>query len=309
MDGADSMERFSLKQIETFYCVARSGSFQSAAAQLNTTQPAISSRIRELEAMLGVQLFDRSGRHARLTARGRELVSYAQRMLALAADIRERIGKSEALIAVVRLGIVDTIALTWLPELLARLAERFPGVAVELEIDLSVNLLRLLSERHIDIAFLVGPVPGPHYTSEPLARVELAWMAGASLPLPPAPLSAAQLASVPIITHSRGSHQHVMIQQWFRGQGAEPRRLSFCSSLATIIQLTISGFGLSVLPVHAMTKQITAGELRIVDAGAPLPPNDFVTAYPVDARDAPVRLIAEMAAELAKAHPAFVAVV
>ena len=302
------MERFSLKQIETFHCVARSGSFQAAAAQLHTTQPAVSSRIRELETGLGVQLFDRTGRQARLTARGRELVTYAQRLLALTADIREQIGKSEALVAVVRLGIVDTIALTWLPELLTRLAQRFPGVAVELEIDLSVNLLRLLSERHIDIAFLVGPVPGPHYTSEPLARVELAWMAGAHLPLLPEPLSPADLVNVPIITHSRGSHQHVMVQQWFRSHGVEPRRLSFCSSLATIIQLTISGFGLSVLPVRAMAKEIAAGDLRIVSAGESLPPNDFVTAYPVDLRDAPVRLIAAMAAEIARAHPAFVSV-
>jgi DNA-binding transcriptional LysR family regulator len=301
------MERYSLKQIETFTCVARSGSFQSAATQLNTTQPAVSSRIRELEAALGVQLFDRTGRQARLTARGRELVSYAQRLLALAADIREQIGTSEALVAVVRLGIVDTIALTWLPELLTRLAQRFPGVAVELEIDLSVNLLRRLSERHIDIAFLVGPVPGPHYASEPLARVELAWMAGAPLQLAPG-TSPADLATLPIITHSRGSHQHVMVQQWFRSQGVEPRRLSFCSSLATIIQLTISGFGLSVLPVQAMAKEIAAGELRIVDAGPPLPPNDFVTAYPLDLRDAPVRMITAMATEIATAHPAFVAV-
>jgi DNA-binding transcriptional LysR family regulator len=96
-----------------------------------------------------------------------------------------------------------------------------------------------------------------------------------------------------------------MIQQWFRNQSAEPRRVSFCSSLATILQLATSGFGASVLPVHAMAKQISAGELRIVDAGAPLPPNDFVAAHPVDARDAPVRLIAEIAAEIAKAHPAF----
>ena len=302
------MERFSLKQIETFHCVARSGSFQSAAAQLHTTQPAISSRVRELEAALGVQLFDRSGRQARLTARGRELVSYAQRLLALAADIREQIGAPGALAGVVRLGIADTIALTWLPELLTRLAERFPGIAVELEIDLSVNLLRLLSERHIDLAFLVGPVPGPHHTSEPLARVELAWMTSGRLPLPPEPVSPADLVSVPIITHNRGSHQHVMVQQWFRSHGVEPRRVSFCSSLATIIQLTISGFGLSVLPVRAMAKEIAAGDLRIVSTGQPLPPNDFETAYPVDQRDVPVRLIAAMASEIARAHPAFVAV-
>jgi DNA-binding transcriptional LysR family regulator len=299
------LERFSLKQIETFYCVARNGSFQSAAAQLHTTQPAVSSRIRELEQALGVQLFDRSGRQARLTARGRELVTHAQRLLAVAAAIREEIGGPEALVGLVRLGVADTIALTWLPELLNRFAEQLPGLGIELEIDLSINLLRLLMDRQIDIAFMVGPVPGPALASERLGSVELAWMAGAGLPLPAEPVLPAALAALPIITHSRGSHQHVMIQQWFRSRGLEPRRLSACSSLATIIHLTISGFGLSVLPVRAMTRQLEAGELRVVRSTDRLPSNEFVITYPVDGLETPVSLIASLATEIARSNPAF----
>lgn len=299
------MERFSLKQIETFYSVARCGSFQSAASQLHTTQPAVSARIRELEKALGVDLFDRSGRHARLTARGRQLVTYAQRLLSLAGEIRDEVGSASALVGLVRLGVVDTIALTLLPELLMRLAEQLPGVGVELEVDLSVNLQRLLAERDVDIALMVGPVPDPTFITAPLGSVGLGWMAGASLTLPPEPATPKELAGLPIITHSRGSHQHVMIQRWFRAHGAEPRRLSACSSLATIIQLTISDFGLSVLPVAAMKRELEAGALRLVRCTEALPPTDFLLAYPPDGRDAPVGVIASLACQIAEAHPAF----
>jgi DNA-binding transcriptional LysR family regulator len=298
------VERFSLKQIETFYCVARSGSFQSAAAQLHTTQPAVSSRIRELEGALGVQLFDRSGRQARLTPHGRKLVVYAERLLASAADIREDIaGAAEG--GLVRLGVVDTIALTWLPELVARMAERLPGLGVELEVDLSVNLLKLLMDRQIDIALMVGPVPGPSFASAPLGSVELGWMAGADFALPAEPATPRDLAGLPIMTHSRGSHQHVMLQQWFRGHGAEPRRISACSSLATIIHLTVSGFGLAVLPVGAMRRELEAGDLHLVRTTVPLPPTEFVIAWPVEGPEGQVRLIRSLATETARSHPAF----
>src|SRR5689334_12425765 len=120
------MERLTLIQLETFYWVARLGGFQAAADRLNTTQPGVSTRIRHLEQTLGVPLFDRSGRSARLTPRGRDLVEYAQRMLGLADSIRQHIGDSSALVGRIRLGVADTAALTWLPDMLARGRAAFP---------------------------------------------------------------------------------------------------------------------------------------------------------------------------------------
>jgi DNA-binding transcriptional LysR family regulator len=296
--------RFSLTQIETFHRVARAGSFQAAAAQLNTTQPAVSARIRELERALGVLLFDRSGRQARLTTRGRHLLAHAQRLLAVAGEIQDEVGGTAALSGLVRLGVADTIALTWLPDLLDRLAREAPGLGVELEIDLTVNLSRLLAARAIDLALIVGQPPGPGFTALPLGRVGLAWMASPRLDLPDGPVPAAELARQPIIAHTRGSHQHVMIQRWFREQGAEPERIGFCSSLATIVRLTVAGLGLAVLPVAAMA-ELSSQPLRVIATERPLPPNDFVVAHAQDAREAPVRLVAGLATRMAAAHPAF----
>ena len=79
-----------LRNIETFFWVATLGGFRAAAEKLSATQPAISQRIASLESDLGVKLFERDVRGISLTAKGRELLSHAERMLQLRGDLRRR---------------------------------------------------------------------------------------------------------------------------------------------------------------------------------------------------------------------------
>src|SRR5438552_2771515 len=135
-----------LKQLETFSWVARLGSFQAAASRLNATQPAISIRVRELERLLGVELFDRTARGARLTLKGRELLDQAERLLAAAAEVQYRIADKATIRGVVRLGVVDVVALTWLPQFIFRLERVYPGIRVDLVVDGTFHLRDLIQE-------------------------------------------------------------------------------------------------------------------------------------------------------------------
>ena len=76
-----------LQQLETFFWVVKLGSFAAAATRLHATQSTISMRIRELEKSLGVELFDRSQRSAKLTPKGSELMGYAERLLDMATEL------------------------------------------------------------------------------------------------------------------------------------------------------------------------------------------------------------------------------
>ncbi len=76
--------KFTLKHIEAFAAVADFGSFRRAASHLNTSQPNISSRIAQLEAVLGVTLMDRDAGSVRLTAKGRDLLVSARRLMGAA---------------------------------------------------------------------------------------------------------------------------------------------------------------------------------------------------------------------------------
>ncbi|MGO6908261.1 LysR family transcriptional regulator, partial [Rhizobium ruizarguesonis] len=74
------------KALETVLWIAQLESFRAAAEKLNTTQPAISVRVAQLEEELGTQLFDRSSRTLSVTPAGRQVLTYADRLLRLRAE-------------------------------------------------------------------------------------------------------------------------------------------------------------------------------------------------------------------------------
>jgi DNA-binding transcriptional LysR family regulator len=123
----------SIRNLETLLWISRLGSFAQAAKRLRTTQPAVSMRIRELERYLGVKLLNRSRNKVRLTDKGRECVATAERIVALAANLKQRISEKKALSGNVRVGVSEAVALSWLPALVSRLNSDFPGIVVELE--------------------------------------------------------------------------------------------------------------------------------------------------------------------------------
>ena len=151
---------FALIHLEALIEIAQQGSFQAAADRLGVAQPTISMRVRDLESALGGPLFDRSGHRAMLTERGREALRYARQMVGLARELHG-VSATEEAAGVVRIGAADTFALQQLPGLLAELERRYPRLRVDLTIDHSVRLSRILRREGIDLAFLTMPEQTP----------------------------------------------------------------------------------------------------------------------------------------------------
>src|SRR5690348_15144161 len=118
--------RANFAQLETFYWVARLGSFHAAARHLRLTQPTISARIRELEASLGVTLFDRERQRAAITPAGRDILLQTRQILRLADDMERTLQHRDPMRGLLRLGAVESVALMALAELLSRLTALFP---------------------------------------------------------------------------------------------------------------------------------------------------------------------------------------
>jgi DNA-binding transcriptional LysR family regulator len=286
-------------QIETFYWAARLGSFQAAAERLATTQPGISMRIRQLEQSLGVELFDRTGRTARLTPKGRELVEEARDLLAIADRIRERIGDHASLAGRLRLGVVDSIALTWLPELLARIRTTFPKLDIELEVHQTFPLLGQLAQRDIDLAIVAGPVDDPQFAVTVIHARTQGWFAAPRLTRRGgAALTPHDLAELPVLTYTRGSHQHQTILRWFQAAGAMPRRLTICSSLATIVRLGAAGLGICLQTPQVLARELAAGELVPLATTLPVPDIEYAAAHLAAEGAVASRMVASLAAEV-----------
>ncbi len=267
-----------LKQLEALYWVSRLGSFTAAAERLHSTQSAISMRIRDLEETLGVELFDRTVRSARLTAKGQELVGYAERLLALTAEIHARVSDPKVISGVVRVGVAEYVALTWLPDLVRELNVRYPRVTLELSVDLTLSQLDKLRGGEIDLALVPGPVEQPGVRNVPLGRVEFAWMASPSLRIPAQRLTPSDLDNWPILTLSKASNLFLKLDRWFGESGAVGRRANMCNSLSVLATWTIAGLGISYLPVRHFAEDVAAGRLRMLDVAPTLPDLEYFAA-------------------------------
>jgi len=182
----------SFAHLEALIAIAELGSFRAAAKRLGDTQPTVSMRIGELEHSLDTRLFDRSSYRPQLTADGREILKYAQRMMLLMHEMRACALNGAGVVGTIRLGAADSFALTCLPSLLARLEHGFPRLKVALDIDYSFNLNRKLHRGELDVAFLTSPTTGPDVRIEPLVPIPLVWVASPRLGLPESRLAPAE---------------------------------------------------------------------------------------------------------------------
>ena len=146
-----------VRQLRAFVAVYHSGQLSSAAEALALTQPAVTVLLRELEAKLGVRLFDRTTRSLRRTDAAVEAIDYAERILAeidaLGAGMAELSGARRGR---VRIAATSTIAQTLVPKALRRYLDLYPGVKVVVDDCAPGQFVEKITNEQVD--FGVGTV-------------------------------------------------------------------------------------------------------------------------------------------------------
>ena len=105
-----------------------------------------------------MRLFEREARGVKLTGKGHELLSHAERMLQVRRDMFEAAREQNVMSGTVRIGVAETIVQTWLPTLIELVHTAYPALVLEIEVDTTHVLRPHLLSRQIDLAFLMGPV-------------------------------------------------------------------------------------------------------------------------------------------------------
>ncbi|MBG6528746.1 LysR family transcriptional regulator [Pseudomonas aeruginosa] len=167
-----------LSSLEIFRAVAHEASVTRAAQQLQRAQSNVTTRIRQLEEDLGVELFLRDGKRMSLTERGSEFLAYAEQLLALADEARQSMHPAEPG-GRLRLGSMESTAASRLPALLASYHKACPRVALEVSTGTSRALFDGVRARRLDCARVAagpgwaGELDGSGLRGEPLFREEL----------------------------------------------------------------------------------------------------------------------------------------
>ena len=276
-------ENINLTQIQTFLWVASLKSFRKTAEKMNTTQPAISSRIARLEETLGVRLFERDNNLIRLTQKGIELLPYAEKLLRTSSMLVDRICREEEQQGTLRLGISETVVHPCLPEFIGTLNEKFPSLDLEIKVETTLNLRQELSEKRLDFAFLMGPVADFQVENHELFEFEMIWTAAPALGLPTErPLSLDELAAKPIITYTPNTRLYIELTRQLRKYTERPARVFPSSSAAAIHRLALDGIGVATLPRQMVHRDLAAGHLQEIHCDWRLPGLRFTAAYPTD---------------------------
>ncbi|PKA44139.1 LysR family transcriptional regulator [Rhizobium sullae] len=287
-----------LRFVETFLWIVRLGSFSAAAEKLNTTQASISNRIATLERELGVQLFDRDMRTVKLTPVGQQAVSKAEEIVRAVGEFRETIADPTSLKGSVSIGTIDSIVHSFLPRLVERVQERYPGIAIDLNVDTSLNMAREIIERKIDLALIMGPALDHGLVNINLGTYGCVWVASPKYGLACKKLTLADLVSYPLLAFSKGSVPHHGLLQQFREAGLEVPAISNSNSLATIMRLAKDGLGVAPLPRVILGEYIDAGALEILDVTPAFRPLTFHAVYADHPDSLLPSIIAQMAAEV-----------
>ena len=252
-----SINRVSLYHLETLLWIDRLGTFSAAAERLNTTQPAVSARMRELEQRLGTRLFRRDGRTMSLTAAGRKLVRDCDPLL---RDMQIALlgsgGFAEAS-GVVRIGAGEIAAASCLPAFVADLKADMPNVGLEIEIDLTANLIQQLLTGRTDIAFAAGPIAHPALKTQPIGEVALMWLASPDV----AAAFAAGEAQLPVWSLASHSPIHGRMRDAIEASRIAQESLNLCNNARTMIDIAKAGGGVGIFPEPMARAEVAAGTL------------------------------------------------
>lgn len=292
-----------LRFLETFVWVARLRSFSLAADKLCTTQAAVSNRIATLERELGVRLFERDLRNVSLTQHGQRALSQAEAIVRMVDEFERSICEPAHMRGTVLIGTVDSIVHAWLPQLIERVKVTYPNVSVDMTVDTSLNIARLIQDGQIDLGLIMGPIVAPHMRNLELCSFECQWFASPALELSDRPITLADIAKHPIFGYSKGSQPHQALMRLVEQSGLDARELRIfnSNSLATTMRLIRDGVGVALLPPVVVREYIERGELTMLETNARLPHLHFHAVYADNPGNALPSLIAAMAAEVAAA--------
>ncbi|HWX57987.1 LysR family transcriptional regulator [Bradyrhizobium sp.] len=292
------------RSIETFLWVVKLGSFRGAAQRLNTTQPAISQRIAQLEREMGVKLLNRDHRAASPTSSGRQMMVYAEKLIGLRAQMIAEVGDIRAMRGALRLGVAETIVHTWLPRLIKSVNAAYPNLSLEIEVDITPNLSARLLAQEIELAFVVGPLAGSGVRNLVLRDYPIGFLASPALGLGSAPLSLNELARFPIITFPRKTQPYEAVRALFNRPDLPPIRLHASASLATVIHMATEGLGIAVIPAAIVENELTNGRLQLLATDFSMQPLTFTASWLASPDSIAVERVAGLAAQIAQgSHP------
>ncbi|MGK3116091.1 DNA-binding transcriptional regulator YeiE [Candidatus Pantoea formicae] len=255
-----------LRQIEVFTEVLKSGSTTQASQVLSLSQSAVSAALADLENQLGVQLFDRVGKRLVLNEHGRLLYPRAVGLLEQAGEIEQLFKEDNGAI---RVFASSTIGSYLLPGMIAAYRRDFPTLPLELSVGNSQDAITAVADFRVDIGLIEGPCHEPDIISEAWLEDELVVFAAPNAEILQQPVTLETLAAAPWILRERGSGTREIVDYLLLSHLPQFQLGMELGNSEAIKHAVRHGMGISCLSRRVISDLLEAGTL--VEVAVPLP--------------------------------------
>ena len=258
------MSRLNYHHLHYFWAVAREGHLTRAANQLNVSQSALSSQIKQLEEQFGQALFTRQGRALHLTEAGRVALAYADTIFATGNELIATLRDGQRLERqVLRIGAVSTLSRNFQENFVKPLLQR-PDVELVLQSGSLAELLARLSVHTLDLVLSNRLVHGDadhpwrcrRIARQPVSLVGRPRAAGREFCYPN------ELAEVPLLLPSRGSDIRAGFDLLCEQLGLRCRVLAEVDDMAMLRLLARDTLGVALLPAVVVRDELRSGALQ-----------------------------------------------
>jgi DNA-binding transcriptional LysR family regulator len=247
-----------LDSLEIFRAVATEGGVIRAARKLDRVQSNVTTRIKQMEERLGRPLFRKQGRGLVLSAEGELLLSYAQRLIRLAAEAEHQL-RSGRPMGLLRIGSLESTAGSRLAPILSRYHREHPGVVVELLMGTTGALLQRVARFEIEAAFVSEPFTAEGLSTMKVFEEELVLITGRGQRPVRAP---SDLAGMTVIAFAAGCSYRKRLEDWLGASSLLPARTLELASYQAMIACVAAGTGFAVVPRSLLLALKASREVR-----------------------------------------------
>jgi DNA-binding transcriptional LysR family regulator len=233
-----------IADLQVFKAVVDEGGIIRAAHKLNRVPSNVTTRIKQLEASLGVELFHRDRQRLHLLPTGELLLGYANRMIQLSDEARA-IVSGTAPRGVLKLGALESTSASRLPRVLSEFHRRYPEVRLELTTGTNDALVNAVVERRLDAAFAAEPPSTRTLSYEPIFAERLVVISSSDHPTLKRPRDARGMS---LIAFPDGCAYRRVLQRWLGRRDIAAARILELNSYHAIVACVASGTGIALVP-------------------------------------------------------------
>jgi DNA-binding transcriptional LysR family regulator len=269
IEKCDSRAMLDLRELKTFRRVATEKSFTRAASLLHYAQSSVTAQIHGLEEELGVPLFDRMGRRVELTSAGRQLLTYADKLLDMVEEAKRAVQNDGEPAGTLTVGAPETLLAYRLPELLKRFQSRYPAIQLSLTASESCAIGEggIILAPNVDIAFTLDvPLRASHLTVECLRPEPVLLAVSPQHPLAgKKKVTARAIGQHQVLVTDRTCSYRALFERTLMEEGVPVGASLEFLSVEAIKQCALATMGIGVLPEVVIANELKRGTLVAVD--------------------------------------------